>query len=428
MPYNFAQLQRTAVAFALITLLSTSAAYAQEAPLITLDDATYKALQGSPRLSSAAAAVAASAGEARQAGAWQNPQLTVEAENFAGRGNYTGYSEAETTVGVTQLFELSGKARRRAAVAKEGVTISQIEHSIEGVSLVDDVYVAYAEAVAAQERLAMAKEQRALAAKLVEEVGDRVSAAREPEIQRSKAQISLSSANYAEQKAERELNHAKHVLSSLWGGHEGEYALLTDYFFDVQVPISEQEAEDALERGMYMKRALAEEDRARAALRLEQIQAVPDPTIGVGLRDLRDTGDQAFVASVSLPIPVLNLNGGGIERARQNAAKSVSDTQAARLKLVNELHEALEAMQNAYANVSNMRSSIIPSAEKAFSQSRKGYSAGRFPYLEVLDAQRTLADVKAQYLDALTQYHQAKSDIVRLTASDMQKAAESKAQ
>jgi cobalt-zinc-cadmium efflux system outer membrane protein len=392
-------------------------AHAQGTNVISLDEALAKALQSSPRLEASSAAIRASAGEQRQAGAWQNPQLTFEAENFSGDGPYRGYSGAETTVGVSQLVELSGKARRRAAVAKEGVTISQFDHDIEALSLISDVRTAYANAVAAQERFAMRQEQRAVAERLYGEVSERVNAAREPSIQKSKAEITLSTATFAAEKSERELNHAKHVLSSLWGGHKSEYGLQSDYFYIVEPPMAEEAAEEALEKNMYLKRMTAEQLRAQAVHRLELVQAVPDPTIGIAVRDFRNTGDRALVASVAIPIPVLNHNRGGIDRARENITKAASDAQAVRLLLVNQLHEALEEMKNTHDNANNLKKTILPAAEKAFSESRKGYNAGKFAYIEVLDAQRTLFDVKEQYIDTLNEYHQAKATLERLTAT-----------
>jgi cobalt-zinc-cadmium efflux system outer membrane protein len=411
----------TLTAIGIIFMSLAQPSYAQDASHVTLDDALAKALQSSPRLQSSSAVIRASEGDRRQAGSWQNPQLVLEAENFAGNGPYKGYSGAETTVGVSQLIELSGKARRRAAVAQEGVAISRFDHSIETLTLISDVRIAYANAVAAQERLKMAQDQKSLAKKLFGEVSERVNAAREPDIQRSKAEITLSTATFTEEKAVRELDHAKHVLSSLWNGHEGDYELQPDYFFVVEPPLEEKAAEEALERSVFLKRMMAEQMRAQAVHRLEQIQAAPDPTVGVGMRDFRGTEDRAFVASVSFPLPVLNHNGGGIARARENVTKAASDTQAVRLNLINELHEALEEMENSHDKANSLKASILPAAEKAFSQSRKGYNAGKFPYIEVLDAQRTLFDVKQQYIDTLNEYHQAKATVDRLTSTEIQK-------
>jgi cobalt-zinc-cadmium efflux system outer membrane protein len=396
-----------------------SLAAAQEAG-ISLQDALNRALQSSPRLEAARAAVRAGEGEKQQAGAWQNPNLNLEAENFAGSDAYSGFKSAETTVGVSQTIDWSDKAGYRVAVAEEGSNLHRIDYAIAKADLISDVHTAYANAVAAQERLRMAREQKELAEKLYEEVAERISAAREPDIQKSKAQITLSTARFAQEKAQRELEHAKHVLASTWGGHEGAFNLQPDYFYTLSPPMTEKAAEQALDNSPYMKRALTEQNRMQAIHELEQAQALPDPTVGVGVRDFRATESQALIASVSIPLPVMNMNSGGIAKARENVSKAASDARTRRISLVNDLHEALESMTNAHGNASNLKTSILPAAEKAFSQARKGYNAGKFAYLEVLDAQRTLFDVKAQYIDTLNEYHKSKATLTRLTSPEAQ--------
>ena len=410
----------TLTALGLLLMSLSGGAFAQEVTAVSLDEALARALRSSPRLESSSAAIRASEGDQRQAGAWQNPQLTIEAENFSGDGPYNGYSGAETTFGVSQQIELSGKPLRRADVAKEDVNINRLNYSTETLTLASDVRGAYADAVAAQERLTMAREQKVLAKKLYGEVSARVDAAREPDIQKSKAEITLSTATFAEETALRDLNRAKETLASLWGGKESAFDLTPDYFFTVEPPMDAQAAEAALEQSAYLKRMTSEEARMRAVHRLEQIQAVPDPTVGLGMRDFRETGDRALIASVSLPLPVLNHNRGGIDRARENVTKAASDTHTMRIALGNELRTALKDMTNAHDKAKNLKSSVLPAAEKAFSQSRKGYNAGKFPYIEVLDAQRTLFDVKAQYINTLNDYHQAKATVDKLTSGEPQ--------
>ena len=43
----------------------------------------------------------------------------------------------------------------------------------------------------------------------------------------------------------------------------------------------------------------------------------------------------------------------------------------------------------------------------------RAYQEGKVDYLNVLDAQRTLFDVKSEYIESLAAYHTAKTDIER---------------
>ena len=144
--------------------------------------------------------------------------------------------------------------------------------------------------------------------------------------------------------------------------------------------------------------------------------AIPDPTISAGIRDFRDTGDKAFVAGISFPIPIFNANRGNIERARQELSKTEFDKDTSALSINTNLVKEKSEMETSYQQAVALRDKILPSAEKAFRLSREGYGVGKFPYLEVLDAQRTLFDTREQYLATLKTYHTSRAEVERLTA------------
>lgn len=62
----------------------TSTAYAQTVEIRTLDDALRIAETNSPRIRAADARREGATGDRMQASAWPNPELFVDAENFAG--------------------------------------------------------------------------------------------------------------------------------------------------------------------------------------------------------------------------------------------------------------------------------------------------------------------------------------------------------
>lgn len=395
-----------------------------EAPVaagtLTLKQAIDKAIQSAPRLQSAGAALAASKGEQVQAGMLPNPEIGLEAENFAGKGQYRGFDSAEVTLGVSQTIELGGKRGSRQAAAAQGLALRGFDYEAEKLDLIRDVTIAYAEAVAAQEDLKLAGEQKELAADLLKEVNERVSAAREPLVQRSKTEITAATSRFAHERAEREFTHAQHVLASLWGGHHETYTLDRESFFQVSPPKTEAEVEAALGLNPNLKRWEAEKARSAALLELEKAQSVPDPRISVGVRDYRQNDAQALVAGISIPIPVFNRNQGSIERARQEVVKAEKDAAASTISVQNAAFQANEDMINGYRQAENLKSTILPAAEKAYRLSREGYRQGRFAYLEVLDSQRTLFEARTQYIAALKDYHKARAEIERFTAAHAQ--------
>lgn len=387
------------------------------APKLTLDAAVRNALEHAPRLKSAESAVLASEGARQQAGLLHNPELGVQMENFGGRSQYRGMNSAELTVGFSQTIEMGGKRSGRVAVAEQELAISRLGQSAEKMDVIRETVRAYANAVAAQELLKLTKEQKAMAESMLKEVRGRVESAREPLIQKSKAEITVSTASFAHERAERELVHAKHVLASQWGEHDNSFTVDEKYFFTLVPALSEAEVEARIEQNPDLRRSLASQSHMQARYELEKAQAVPDPRVTLGVRNLRDTGDNALVAGISIPLPVFNRNQGSVERARQEVSKAGTDAQAAKLTLVGNVHESLETQVNAYRQAQNLKSSILPSAQKAYALAREGYRLGRFPYLEVLDAQRTLFEAREQYITSLREYHLAKADVERLTGT-----------
>src|SRR3546814_7213260 len=67
---------------------------------------------------------------------------------------------------------------------------------------------------------------------------------------------------------------------------------------------------------------LAETDRliAEARLRGQRADGRLDPSVGFGVRPLRDTGDRALIANVSVPLPIFDRNRGNISAAKSDVA------------------------------------------------------------------------------------------------------------
>lgn len=392
---------------------------AQNLEIITLSNAIDKSLQASPRLQSAKAGLGAAKGAEQQAGYWANPEISVEAENIAGQKQYEGFESAEVTYGVSQQIEIGGKRSARKNIANKGYTLAELELESTRLNLIRNVMVAYADSVAAQEQVKLAREQKKLAAEVLESVKQRVDAAADPLYQKSKADVAYSTSLIALDKAEREYNVAKSKLSALWGEENTFFNLNSTDFFEISAPDELESINESLKNNPDYLRGDAEFDRSKAELNLEKANAIPDPKINVGVRDFRDGGDQAFVVGVSLPIPVLNRNQGNIAKVQHEMARTSANRQAERIDLATSLNSNWQELQNAYKQAKSLKSSIIPSAEKAFTLARQGYRAGKFPYLEVLDAQRTLSETREQYITTLKQYHSNRAEVERLTAKYM---------
>jgi len=384
---------------------------------LTVTQAVEEALANSPRVKAVDAAVNAAEGGLEQADSLPNPELGLEGENVSGTGNYKGIDSADLTYGLSQEIELGGKRSARANAAQHSLTLTRLSAASKRLDIVRDVRTAFAEAVAAQESLRLAEDAVNIAEQEMKSVSRRVAEAASPLIQRSKAEVSLATATFnLEQAKETHLVTRKKLATLL--GREGafEEMLDTSSFFEIEEP-KPIELTELLERTPDMMRLRIEEDRAAALLDIEQAESIPDPTVSLGVRELRETSDRAFVMGVSIPIPVFNSNSGNVSKARAEVVETASTQQSERLNLLQRAAESQGALRTAYIKATSYHGTVLPAAERAFQLARQGYGAGKFQYLEVLDAQRTLFDSRSQYMSALRDYHARKSEIERLTTA-----------
>lgn len=383
---------------------------------LTLDQAINWALEKSPVLGASASRADAATASRSQAGALPNPEISIEAENIYGDGPYDGTGGAEITYGVSQLVELPGKRGNRVRVAEAEKT--KIHYARDGarLDLIRDITIAYAELAAAQRDLDVIEQERALANEVRSSVAAKVEAGKEPSIQKNKADIELSSSDIALDRARRALNTKKQMLKTLMGGDTGDFIIDPQSMTALTEPEPIESYASRLPQTPDARSLEADVMQAQSNLSLEKANALPDPTLGFGVRQFREDDSQAFVAGVSFPLPVFNLNRAGIQRAGHELNAAKLEQFGGRLSLEAQLAALYEEFVSAYREATALNNSVMPGAEEAFSFSRQGYDAGKFGYLEVLDAQRTLFQARRQANAAILDYHRARAAIERMTA------------
>lgn len=396
---------------------------------LVLDQAISWALEKSPVLGASSARSDAATASRSQAGALPNPEISIEAENILGNGPYDGLGSAEVTFGVSQLIELPGKRSNRSRVADAEKTKVDYIRDATRLDLIRDVTIAYAEVATAQQEVIVFEEERGLATEVRDSVAAKVQAGKEPPIQVRKAGIELSSSEIALDRARRNLIAKKQALSALIGEDVGNFTVTIDSLPEIQEPQPLETYRSKLLQTPDVKSLDADVSQAESSLSLERANAVPDPRFTFGVKDFREDDSQAFVAGVSFPLPVFNMNRSGIERAGHDLNAAVFDKHSTQLSLDAQFSQAYGDFNSAFSEVSALKLTVLPGAEEAFNFARKGYDAGKFDYLEVLDAQRTLFDTRKQFNESVLDYHRQRAIIERMTAlhvgnQDIQKEVE----
>lgn len=384
----------------------------------TLDDAIEKALMQSPRLKAFHNAVAAAKGERVQAGVWQNPEISYSKQNFGGGVAYNAVSPPQNSYGITQLIETGGKIAARENIANKGLDIASLESQAAMLDIIRDVTVSYTEVVAAQEKLQLAIEQKKMAKDVLKSVSVRVEAAAAPLIQKSRAEVELSTATIALNKANHECDIYRKKLATLMGEERLKLMLDNAAFYIITKPQAIK-LQEKMKDNPQLLSLNSRLKQSKARLDLEKANAIPNAQINLQIIEIPSVKDQAFVMGVSLPIPIFNANHGNIQKARHEVSRTEMDNRQIALNVSVELTQAYELMENAYMQAQTIKNEILPSANEAFRLARVGYGLGRFPYLEVLDAQRSLFVARQQQIDAIKDFHMFKAQVERLTATNL---------
>jgi cobalt-zinc-cadmium efflux system outer membrane protein len=395
---------RAALVCAASGVLCTSA-WAQTAP--TFQVLLNQAQAAAPRLALGAAETRAAEGQAVQAAARPNPTLGLMVENAAGSGPYKDFDSAETTLSIEQPLELGGKRAARTSAARADVAAAQARAALGQVDFARDLALAYANAEAAQHRLAIARdgidlaEADARAARLLVDNG------KEAQVRAVQAQAGLATAKADLGVAQAEVETTLARLSALTGSTD-TYTAVAGGLLDV-VPAA---APSEPSFSPAIAAARAERDAAERRIALERARRTPDLAVSFGVRRLQGDDATAAVFGISAPLPLFDRNRGAVAAATANA-------QAAQARLAMAQAEQDGDRRAASAQVAASSQTLDASrqaedtASEAYRLARIGYDAGRLPLSEVLAARRDLVAARGRAVDTKLARVKALADLAR---------------
>ncbi len=381
---------------------------------LTLRDALALALTENPEL--APFAWQARANEARilQAGLRLNPELGLQVEDVLGTGDFSGGQEAQITLQLSQVIELGGKRAARTELASQARDITRSDYELKRVEVLGDVAQRFIQVVANQHALDLALTNRQLAAEALRTVQERVTAGKGSALEERKAQVALARGEVLVGSARYVLETSRKKLSASWRNAQPVFSRAeADLFARKPVPAFEGLVE-RISKSPEIARWVSEKKLREAEIKLADARRVPNVTVGGGIRHLQGFHDQALVFGFSMPLQLFDRNQGGTAEARALLGRTEAEQKAAEVRLGTVLLGLYQEMAWAVQVMDGLQKEIVPKAEDALAISREGFAQGRFSYLEVLDAQRTLFDIKQEYIQTATAYHQFLVELERL--------------
>lgn len=366
-----------------------------------------------PEIAAARAQIGVSAGRLWQAELYPNPTVSFGAENIPTRNTSLGRSE--NTVSITQPIILGG--RRRAAIdaadderLRDILRLDDVRRQVLGevrATVLQLVFVDEAQRIE-DDLIRLAQQTHAIAT-------DRFSEGAAPESESLRSRVELERLRLSRRIRTQECDRAAARLRTLIGDLE-----LPPGRIDGRLPAVSGELDlrtllRSVERD-HPRITAAEHNLDAAVHRIEVAEAARIPDLGVRMAygHNGELGGDIFEAGIELEIPLFNRNQGRIVEARHQAIRARQDLIRVRRALSEQVTAAHARFIEAQDRARTFSNTIVPAAEKALSQTRDGYQAGRQGLIEILDAQRTLSRARLGRIEALRGLGTAEAELIGL--------------
>ena len=185
---------------------------------LTLRVALQRALATNPRLTAAERDVGIATGQRIQAGALINPEISYEQDNSFGSGIYRGTKSAETTLQISQLFELFGKRDARIAAGQAGVETATIQRKAVRLEILSETAIAFLSVLGLQRRIQILDEQVAAIDRITPLLQRRVDAGASSPAETGRAEVASALV-----KADRERARDACERAARTGGPDGRH-------------------------------------------------------------------------------------------------------------------------------------------------------------------------------------------------------------
>lgn len=396
-------------------LAGAMCARAESPPTLTLNDAVRLALAHNPALLAARHRVEAEKGRATQAQLWSNPELELSAEDMPTRR--MGFSDSKNLVGISQTVPFPGKKFLDRQIGRMGVHATESDLRAGAAELARAVKTAFYRVLAAERRRDITAQLVQLAEWLADTARRRVEAGATAAQEQLRAEIEAERAKTEFAAVGAEAVEARQTLAALIGKPELRDAPVAGALPEIVMPESVARTREQLWRTHpRLASATAARDRAELQLRRAKLEPWPDMKVGFAGGHEADAGG-VVEFRVSVPLPLWDRSQGKTREARANAAIAEADLTATEHELLKEWNATEARFRAAADQVTAYRDRILPKAEEALRLVRSGFERGKFGFIDLLDTQRTTAEVRLAYQQKLVEMNSALAELEALAGA-----------
>jgi cobalt-zinc-cadmium efflux system outer membrane protein len=265
--------------------------------------------------------------------------------------------------------------------------------------------------VAVQEELVAVAESSASTAR------KRVAAGAAPDQEQLRAEVPLEQAKTGLAGFQQELTAARQTLALVIGRPELADAPVSGALAEQgDLALLEQGPAQWLAKHPSVVSARTSQKQAELELHRARLEPYPDVKAGVSGGRIGETDQSIIQLGFSVPLPILDSGKGKRQEAQGNVAVAEAEVASVEQRLLREWGVTGQRLRTAAAQVESYRQRILPKANEALRLVQIGFEEGKFGFIDLLDTQRTTAEVRLAYQQKLLELNVAQAELEALLA------------
>jgi outer membrane protein, heavy metal efflux system len=388
------------------------------APPLTLAALEQMALAGNPTLAQSRADVQAAEGRREQAGLYPNPVVGYEGRDISSAASIRG---GEQGVFVQQSIVTAGKLALSRRVFDRERDQAQSVASAQRDRVITAVRLAYYQALGAQQLVDVRRQLATVADQAMQTTRKLMNVGQADRPDLLEAGIEAGRADLAVTAAETDRARVWLQLAALVGHPSLPMTPLAGALED-DLPTIDRDA--ALHRLLTASPEVtaAEQNVARARVSLQRARAekYPDLSVRGAVEYSREIIDGSALAApvgwvgmaeVGVQLPLFDRNQGNIATAAAEVVHAESELARVRLSLTAAFADPYRTYALARAAAVRYRDQMLPQANEAYALYLERYGEMAAAWPQVLIAQRTLFELREEYVHTLVDLHRAAAEI-----------------
>lgn len=303
------------------------------------------------------------------AGRLNNPTFNVELDNL-GNSKLKDLDGPTTLLGLSQEIPLSNKLSLRKQIASFQGDRNQFEIAKRQAELKADLRICMANWYVATQRAEIYSSESKLNARQANVLSERLKYGR---VIPSDAQLSValsSESKLRHQNEVKKIQFQKNLCSKFTSNlPSNALEVPLNFNFTDKISLSEQEA-------------TLSSKLKKTQFELARKEAIPDITLGVGVRNYQETNDKVFQVSTSIPLNIFNRNKGNIEIAQAEHTKAETQSVLVSRNSKIELENKAIEVSNLIDVIKQYDQTVLPATNESLRIAEMGYQAGKNSLLE----------------------------------------------